>query len=653
LPTSNCDPSLLTAIEFIGPKTPLPERTAAPSDRNNFGPAVGFAWEVPWFGEGKTTVRGGYQISYGGSGRTVGGGGTTAEETIVGQAPGSLSTPSTVLADFPGYLSLASVASLIPVIPNSPAKPGSPIPIANRSGNFSAYDPNLSTPYTENLTLSVNRRLTNLVTLDVQYIGTMSKKLQGSYNINTSNVYYNPELFDALAITRAGGNAPLLDQMLAGLNLNNNTTGYGPIGTCVVQTGANLLLPSVGQEGCASNAIMQHASNHLRRNTTFNGNIANGNFSAVAASLNGNGSSLPNTGSTGGFLNSPISGIGGRLLRNGCDRVANGVAIGTAPVGQVMTSGGLMPIRCFAENYIAINPQIGTPTYITSSGNQNYHSLQTQVTLRPTHGFSYQATYTWAKNLATPGTTFTDPLDRNADYTYTASHRAHDFRSNGSFELPIGPNKLFFGNATGWAARLMERWQANVIVNMTSGARATIGAATMFYANGVPDLLVPTANFKAGKVHWGTNSNANGELQGDYFGVGNFVKVDDPQCAQTNVADSLGFNLFANNSCTIDAVMDGRTGQIILQHPQPGRRGTFGRNTIELPGTWRFDANMSKTFRLTESKSLQIRVDATNILNHPNINNPTTDINGNSQLGIITGKGNDVRQFQAQMRLTF
>jgi hypothetical protein len=34
--------------------------------------------------KGKTTVRGGYQISYGGSGRTVGGGGTTADETVIG-----------------------------------------------------------------------------------------------------------------------------------------------------------------------------------------------------------------------------------------------------------------------------------------------------------------------------------------------------------------------------------------------------------------------------------------------------------------------------------------------------------------------------------------------------------------------------------------
>ena len=56
LPTSTCDPAMLTTLEFIGPNTTNPNKTVIPHDRNNFGPAIGFAWNVPWFGEG--TVRG-------------------------------------------------------------------------------------------------------------------------------------------------------------------------------------------------------------------------------------------------------------------------------------------------------------------------------------------------------------------------------------------------------------------------------------------------------------------------------------------------------------------------------------------------------------------------------------------------------------------
>ena len=54
----------VTTLQFVGKGSPNPDIPWYPNDWNNFGPAVGFSWQVPWFGEGKTTVRGGYQITY-------------------------------------------------------------------------------------------------------------------------------------------------------------------------------------------------------------------------------------------------------------------------------------------------------------------------------------------------------------------------------------------------------------------------------------------------------------------------------------------------------------------------------------------------------------------------------------------------------------
>ena len=209
--------------------------------------------------------------------------------------------------------------------------------------------------------------------------------------------------------------------------------------------------------------------------------------------------------------------------------------------------------------------------------------------------------------------------------------------------MPIGPNKLLLGNSSGWLARLTERWQSSVIFNLATGSPTSITAANMLYANGVADV-VGSFDARTGSVHWG-EPGGSGQLAGGFFESGRFAKVDDPQCGR--VAASL------QSVCTLDAVMDTRTGQIVLQNPLPGKRGTLGRQTIENPGSWDFDANISKTFRLTESKSVQVRVDATNILNHPVPSNPSLSINSANPLGFISGKGTAHREFQGQLRLSF
>ncbi len=662
LPASTCDSNLLTAIEFVGPKTPNPNKLAYPSDKNNFGPAIGFSWNTNFLGENRpTTIRGGYQLTFGGSGRVVGGGGTTCTECVIGSAPGSVLNAETVPSDFNNeYLDLTDLPKLVPITPT--INPGGTIPIYAQA-SFNSIDPNFVTPYVQNFNLSVTTNLTRRVTLDLRYIGTRSLKQQSTVNLNTNNVYFNQELFDALEITRQGGNSPLFDQMLAGLNLNNGVAGYGPIGTCV--TGA-AGAPGLGQEGCSATQVMQHGSAHLRRNATFRVNLANGNYNGVAASLMGNGSSLPTSGN-GALQNLPlvngqtISGITNRrLLRNGCDRIAAGLTNIAA--------------RCFPEDYMVVNPQLGTPTFITNGNSSNYHSLQSQMTLRPTAGLSLQGTYTWSKNLGISGTA-TDPTNRNADYTLTSSDRRHDFRMNGTFELPLGPNKLLLGNSSGWLARAIERWQTSMIFNWTSGAPAdiTLGsgatALSTLYANGTPDIVGPFP-FDKGHVVWNGANNATGTLHGGtYFGSPNpFVSIDDPQCSSVgNVVDSQGYNLFdpANNNCTINALAlanpDGTPGQIVFQTPRPGTRGTLGQNAIEQPGRWSLDANVSKTFRISESKSVQVRVDTTNVLNHPllggatTLDTPVTLDSQSGNFGLITGATGKSggRSFQGTLRLTF
>src|SRR6185369_6408481 len=130
----------------------------------------------------------------------------------------------------------------------------------------------------------------------------------------------------------------------------------------------------------------------------------------------------------------------------------------------------------------------GTATLQTNMGNTNYHSLQAQGTLRPVAGVSFQASYTWSKLLGNAGG-YTNPVDRKPDYGLQTGDRRHDFRTNGSFELPFGPGKLMARNSSGFLARAIESWQMTWIVGLASGAPTSILAQSMLYANGVPDVV--------------------------------------------------------------------------------------------------------------------------------------------------------------------
>ena len=635
IPNSNCDPSLITGVEFVGPKSPNPDKSVWRNDMNNFGPAVGFAWQLPFGRPGQTTVRGGYQITFGGTGRSG-----IQLDTVLGGAPGATSVATIDFAALGNpYLDLRNVASLVPLLPTNPAVPGGTLGAPySRAGSFTAYDPNYATPYVENFTLSATHQLRRNMTIDVRYAGTQGKKQNGSINLDTLNTYHNPELFNALETVRLGGESPLFDQMLAGLNLNTGTAGYGTIGTCTTQA-AGSTAPGLGLNGCGANQVLQTGSAHLRRR--FATNFAQGDYATIAGFINSNAGGNPTSGLLG--FNSSLRNVGGRILRNGCDRLANG----QTTVGTAIST----PLRCFPENYLVANPQFATPTYNTNTGSSNYHSVQTQFTLRPTYGTSLQATYTWAKSMETPATGWTDPLDRDADYRLASNHRGHEFRMNGTYQLPIGPNQLLFGNSSGVLARAIEGWKMSWTYNAFSGAPATIGAQTMLYANGTPDVVGPWS-VRGGDVAWGANVGAQ-NLGGTYFGpTSGYRVVRDPQCATGGIldrTDAMGFNIVG--SCTLTAIAD-PSGRILLQNPKPGKRGTLGQGTITGPGSWALDAAMSKNFRLSESKQVQVRFDATNILNHPNLNAVQYSIN-NASFGTIANKGDQHRSFQGQLRLTF
>jgi hypothetical protein len=384
--------------------------------------------------------------------------------------------------------------------------------------------------------------------------------------------------------------------MFAGINIAG--AGFGPVGT-------------------EFNGVVQTGAMHLRAasSSQLRNNLANGNYQALANSLS--------------TLN--YSQAGGR-----------NAALPEIPQGE---NGAVLRLNGFPENFIKTNPQFGGVTMNTNMGRTNYHGLQSQVTLRPTVGVNFQASYTWSKLLGLnagsscstcASVSYTNPADREGDYTNQVGDRRHSFLTNGTFHLPVGPGQLLAGNSSGILARVIEGWQTSWILNMSSGAPANILAQNMLYSNGVPDRVGPF-DPSAGRVQW-----EDGAIAGGYFGNA-YTTVDDPQCGA--IAASL------RSFCSLNAVADA-SGNIVLQNPQPGTRGNLGQNVLELPGTWSLDAAMSKEFQIGETRSLQFRLDALNLFNHPQPANPVLNINSDTAFGNIASKSG-TRQFQFMMRLEF
>ena len=103
--------------------------------------------------------------------------------------------------------------------------------------------------------------------------------------------------------------------------------------------------------------------------------------------------------------------------------------------------------------------------------------------------------------------------------------------------------------------------------------------------------------------------------------------------------------------CNLNAIADS-SGNIVLQHPQPGTRGNLGQNVVELPGIWSLDTAMSKSFQVGEDLRFQIRFDALNLFNHPQPSAPNLRLAGGTPFGNIASKSGN-RTLKAQLRLDF
>jgi outer membrane receptor protein involved in Fe transport len=148
------------------PNAALPTTTAFPSDRTDFGPRLGFAWDI--FGDSKTIARAGYGIFYG---RIIN---STIFNAIANTAlPAGQST-----------ISLLPTAATAPTYPNVVLSGGGTVPFGVTAIGFA---PDTKLPLVHEFDAEVERQIATNTVVSVSYVGSLGRRLPRFVDTNLAN----------------------------------------------------------------------------------------------------------------------------------------------------------------------------------------------------------------------------------------------------------------------------------------------------------------------------------------------------------------------------------------------------------------------------------------------------------------------------------
>jgi hypothetical protein len=90
----------------------------------------------------------------------------------------------------------------------------------------------------------------------------------------------------------------------------------------------------------------------------------------------------------------------------------------------------------------------------------------------------------------------------------------------------------------------------------------------------------------------------------------------------------------------------------VFAQPTIGTDGSAGRSIVDGPGYRNVDLGVFRDFRFSARRALQIRMEATNVLNTVNLMNPGTGLNAPLTFGKIRS-ARDMRRIQLGARFSF
>ena len=250
----------------------------------------------------------------------------------------------------------------------------------------------------------------------------------------------------------------------------------------------------------------------------------------------------------------------------------------------------------------------GASTIMVAGGNARYDGMVANIQHRASQSFTFLANYTWSHCydlLDNPGA-FNSVAVQNTN-NVKGDYAACGFDRRGIFNSAIVATSHL--GLSGWKAFAINNWEIAPIIRATTGAPFSV---TSGQDNSLTALGNDRPNYLGGNIYLHTHPNSS---------TGGLTNPN-----------SLDVTKFAENL--------------------PGTYGNSPRNYFVGPKSFNIDSSLSRSFPLHEALALTLRLEAFNVLNHPNFGNPSASVFTPTSFGKVSSAAAP-RIFQAAAKITF
>lgn len=240
-----------------------------------------------------------------------------------------------------------------------------------------------------------------------------------------------------------------------------------------------------------------------------------------------------------------------------------------------------------------------------NAGNSNSNALQTKFIARLPGGSRITSSYTYSRSLNISDgdrNTIHNAYDLSLYYAPAAWDRPHHLNVGAILRMPVGRGQHYLSSVPRPVDWLVGGWQLSTIYRYATGLPVTITATNTADTSSIGTYLAqktcdPTQGFERSRSMW------------------------------------------FNTACFVQ--------------PGNGVYGRGGRNAVRQPNLNQVDLGLQKSFHITESSQLHLRLESFNGLNHPQLSLPGQIAVNSASLGALNGTAKAMRTSQVALRFSF